>query len=94
MEKISRRYVVEIVPRTWFGKTLALVAALVLLISAMLFFSLFALLMIAVVPILVARAMLLGSAARQRRPENVIDGEYTVVPSERPVNEAAEQLFD
>ena len=94
MEKISRRYVVEIVPRTWFGQTLALVAALALLILAMLFFSLFAMLMLVVVPILMARAILLGNASRQKRPGNVIDGEYSVVPSERPVNEAAEQLID
>ena len=94
MEKISRRYVVEIVPRTWFGKTLAMIVALVSLMLAMLFFSLFAMLMLVVVPILMARAILLGNSARPRRPDNVIDGEYSVVRSKRPVNEAAGQLFD
>jgi len=41
-----------------------------------------------------ARAILLGNSARQRRPGNVIDGESSAVPNKRPVNEVVEQLFD
>ena len=94
MEKRPPRYVIKITPGTWFGKILALACALALLILAMLFFSFFAMLMLAIVPILMARAIFLGNASRPRRHRDVIDGEYSVVPNERPAHEASEQLPD
>ncbi len=95
MEKSPRTFVVHVAPQTWFGRVIAMVGAVAFGVLAMLFFATFAICVIVLAIIFLARAAWMSRISGQVPRNDIIDVEYSVDTTKKPpLNVSHMQLAD